>query len=169
VATPAINPFAGVPDSIGAFKLTERTVVRGAPKDSLYRYKDGSKTNLSVFIYDVPDDVKVDADSQKWVFREGEKFRQVEEIQKARGRIADFTVAFSDTVRFGVGTRSYLEHHIAGAAKYPNGAIEVEFQYMYLIGGKLLQVRATVPQAEWPRSRVPGFARELAFRVAGGK
>jgi hypothetical protein len=165
----SINPYAGIPDQIGAFKLTERTVVRGAPADSLYRFTDGSSTRLSVFIYAVPADVKVDPDSQKWVLREGEKFKTIQEIMKSRGRIADFTVAFSDTVRFAAGTRSYLEHSIAVPTRYPDGAIAVEMQFMYLIGGKLLQVRATIPEPGWQQTKVPSFARELAIHVAGGR
>jgi hypothetical protein len=165
----SINPYAGVPDQIGAFKLSERTVVRGAPADSLYRFTDGSSTKVSVFIYAVPADVKVDPDSQKWVLREGEKFKTIQEIMKSRGRIADFTVAFSDTMRFSVGTRAYLEHSIAVPTRYPDGAIAVEMQFMYLVGGKLLQVRATIPQPGWQQTKVPSFARELAIHVAGGR
>jgi len=42
---------------------------------------------LTVFVYDVAPDVKVGADSQKWTPREGEKFKEVQEIQRSRGRI----------------------------------------------------------------------------------
>src|ERR1700684_3551178 len=77
-SAPAVNLYARIPAQIGAFKLTERAAVRGAPADSLFRYKDGSPTNLSVFIYDA--DGQNDADPQLRTAREGDKFKAVQDI-----------------------------------------------------------------------------------------
>jgi hypothetical protein len=163
---PAVNLYARIPSEIGAFKLTERGIVRGLPTDSLFRFSDGSRTILTVIIYDVAADVKVDADSQKWTPREGEKFKLVQAIRRDRGQLSDFTLAFSDTTRFAVGARHVLEHAIAMPTRYPSGMITVEMQYLYLIGGKFLKVRATIPQQGWEETKVPSFARELAIRMA---
>ena len=158
--------YARIPSELEGFKLTERGAATGAPADSLFRFSDGSPTILSVFVYNVAAEVKVDADSQKWTPREGEKFKTVQEIQRSRGRIAAFTVALSDTARFAAGARSILEHSIAVPTRFPNGVIAVEFQYLYLIDGKFVKVRATVPEQGWQKTNVPSFARALATRMA---
>jgi len=159
-------PYSRIPSELGPFKLTERSVVRGAPSDSIFRFRDTTRTTLSVIVYDVSSDVKVDADSQKWTVREGEKFARVEEIQKQRGVLADYRVAESDSTRFTVDRLSILEHEIAVPARFANGQIAVEFQYLYLIAGRFLKVRATVPVDVWQTSEVPRFARALATLVA---
>lgn len=165
---PAANLSARIPAEIGAFRLTERTAVRGAPTDSLFRFSDGSRTILSVIIYDVGADVKVDTDSQKWTAREGEKFKEIQDIRVKRGQLAAYVLSFSDTTRFAVGDRSMLEHAIGTPIRLPNGAIAVDLQYIYLIGGKFVKVRATVPEPGWQQSEVTSFPRELARRMAGG-
>ena len=161
-----VNLYARIPSEIGAFKLTQRGVVQAAPFDSLFRYRDSTRTILTVIIYGLSDDVKIEADSQKWTAREGDKFRQVQEILKSRGRFADYIVAFSDTVRFAVGPMGILEHSIATPVRYANGSVAVDMQYLYLIGGKFVKVRATVPQEIWEKEPIPQFARELALRLA---
>ena len=164
---PEATLYARIPFELEGFKLTAREAVSGAPADSAFRFSDGSPTILTVFVYDVDAEVKVDADSQKWTPREGEKFKAVQEIQRSRGRIAAFTVAFSDTTRFAAGERRILEHSIAIPVRFPNGVVAVEFEYLYLIDGKFVKVRATVPEQGWQQTHVPLFARALATRMAG--
>jgi hypothetical protein len=166
--SPVVNVYAGIPSEIGAFKLTERTAVRGLATDSIFRYRDGSRTILSVIIYNVPDGVRVDADSQKWTAREGDKFKRVQDLYVSRGQLAAYTVAFSDTTRFPAAGHNILEHSIATPVRFPNGAIAVELQYLYLIGGKFIKVRATIPQAGWEQTNVPSFARETAQSIVRG-
>ena len=158
--------YARIPSELEGFKLTAREAVSGAPADSAFRFSDGSPTILTVFVYGVAADVKVGADSQKWTPREGEKFKAVQEIQKNRGRITAFSVAFSDTTRFAAGERGILEHRIAIPVRFPNGVVAVEFEYLYLIGGKFVKVRATVPEQDWQKTHVALFARVLATRMA---
>ena len=166
-SAPAVNLFARIPAQIGAFKLTQRAAVSGAPADSLFRYKDGSPTNLTVFIYDADADGHPDLDAPTRTAREGEKFKAVQDILMSRGQISAHQMAFSDTTRVTVGQSTILEHAVAMPTRYPDGAITVEMQYLYLIGGKFLKVRATVPEKGWQETQVPQFARELALRMAG--
>lgn len=160
--------FAGVPDRVGDFALTERSAIEGLSGDSLFRFSDGSTTNLSVIVYDVSDDVKVDPDPQKWTAVEGEKFGAVQEVRRRRGQIADYVVSFSDTARVPVAGGTLLEHSVGVPVRSPAGAISVELQYLYLIGGKFVKVRATIPEQGWQQSNAPTFARELARHLAGG-
>ena len=158
-----------MPDEIGAFKLTERTTVRGLPSDSLYRFRDGSPTILTVIIYDVGSDVRADPDSQKWTMREGEKFKAVQDIRVSRGQIRAYQLALSDTTRFSAGGQKLLEHAIVTPIRFPNGTIAVDMQYLYLISGKFVKVRATLPEQGWQQTQVPSFARDLARRMAGDR
>jgi hypothetical protein len=167
-AAPGTDLFARIPTEIGAFKLTERAAVTSEPTDSLFRFRDGSPAILTVFVYDVGADVKTDADPQKWTASEGEKFKEVQDIRVRRGAISSYAVAFSDTARFAVGAHNILEHSIAVPVRFPNGTIAVDMQYLYLIAGKFVKVRATIPETGWQQTKVPGFARELARRLAGG-
>src|SRR5688572_4682875 len=81
---PALSIYQRIPDSVGAYRLTQRSVVRGVPTDSLFRFSDGSRTLVTVLVYDISGDVKVEPDSQKWTFREGEKFKLVQQIRLDR-------------------------------------------------------------------------------------
>jgi hypothetical protein len=167
-SAPPVNLYARIPAEIGAFKLTQRATLRGLRTDSLFRFRDGSRTILTVIIYNVAADVKVDTDSQKWTAREGEKFKAVQEIRRNRGQLGAYVVAFSDTTRFAAGERNILEHSIATPIRFPNGAVAVDMQYLYLIDGKFVKVRATFPEQGWQQTQVPSFARELALRMARG-
>lgn len=160
--------YARMPPEVGAFKLTERGVVTSRPADSLFRFSDGSTTAVTVIIYDISPDVRVDPDSQKWTAHEGEKFREVQAIRRSRGQIADFTDPISDTTRLLVHGQSILEHWIAVPTRFANGNVVVETQHLYLISGKFLKVRTTVPANRWGQSGVSAFARQLAERLAGG-
>lgn len=166
-AAPSANLYARIPDAIGAFRLTERSTVRGLPTDSAFRFRDGSPAILSLIIYNVPPDVQVGADPQQWTPREGEKFRAVQEIRRRSGQISAYAVAFADTSRIA-DARSTLEHYIAIPVRMPSGAVAVEMQFLYLIDGKFVKVRATIPEQGWEQTSVPSFARALALRLAGG-
>ncbi|MEX1186227.1 MAG: hypothetical protein WEA80_06530 [Gemmatimonadaceae bacterium] len=165
---PIANVHARVPAQVGEFKLTERAAVGGAPADSLYRFRDSSRTNLTVFIYEIAADVRVEADSQQWTAREGGKFKEIQDIRVARGQIAEYVLAFSDTTRIAVGEHNILEHRMATPVRFPSGAVAVDMQFLYLVGGKFIKVRATIPEQGWEQTRVPSFARELALRLARG-
>lgn len=168
---PTPRPAAGtlyerVPDRVGDFALTERAAVVGLPSDSVFRFSDGSATRLSVILYDAGADVKADPDPQTWTAGEGEKFRVVQEVRRRRGDIAGYVVAFTDTNSVAAGDGEIVEHSAAVPVRSRNGAVSVELQYLYLIDGKFVKVRATVPEQGWQRTKVPAFARELAGRLA---
>lgn len=169
VPTPAsITIYSRIPEQIGAFRLTQRSTVRGLRTDSLFRYRDGSRTLLTVIIYDVPADIRAHADTQQWTHREGEKFKLVQEIQVQRGFLRGYQLAFSDTTRFVVGARALVQHSVATPVRFASGAVAVEMQFLYLIDGRFVKVRATVPEQGWQDTKVPEFARELATTLASG-
>ena len=160
--------YSRVPSRIGAMALTERSAIAGLPLDSVYRFSDGSPTRVTVILYDVTDDLKGNPDPQMWTAAEGAKFPAVQEVLKRRGQIADYTIAFADTTRLALGGANVLEHFVAAPVRLRNGRIMVEMQHLYLIGGRFVKVRSTIPEAGWQTSVVPTFARELARLMAGG-
>lgn len=166
-AAPATSLYSRIPGQIGAFRLTERASVRGLPTDSLFRFRDGSPAILTVIIYDVSADVKVGDDPQKWTQREGEKFRLVQDIRVRQGQLGAYQLAFSDTTRIAAGGQHILEHSIVTPIRFPSGRLAVDMQYLYLISGKFVKVRATIPEQGWQQTQVPAFARELMMRLAG--
>lgn len=165
----ALSPrlYSRIPARIEGFELTERTVVRDVPSDSVFRFSDGSQTTLTVIVYDVADDVTTDGDPQLMAALEGAKFEQLQDLRVSRGQIEAYTEAVSDTVRFSAGRLRLLEHSTAIPVRFRNGAVAVDMQFLYLIDGKFVKVRATIPAEGWEQSRVPSFARELARRMAG--
>jgi hypothetical protein len=165
-ARPSRTIYQRLPDTVAAYHLTERGVVRGAPTDSVYRFSDGTRTYVSVFIYDIPSDVKIGPDSQKWTFREGEKFKLVQQIRRQQGLISDFSEPVSDSTRMTLGGRPILEHAMIIPTRYNNGAVTVEYQILYQIDGRLLKVRGTVPAEDFTKSTVHAFAKQLATIVA---
>jgi hypothetical protein len=154
-----------IPTQLGRYKLTRRDAVEGAPNDSAYRYTDGSATRVTVFVYAIPIDVQVGADSQSWTPREGEKFEEVQPLLVQRGMIGAYEVAFANTGEITAANRRITEHATAIAVR-THGQVAVDFQYVYLVAGRFLKIRATVPSDGWEKTDVPIFARDLARRLA---
>ena len=163
----AASLYTRIPEKIGAFELTERTVVTDVPSDSVFRFRDGSRTTLTVIVYSVGDDVRAEGDPQLWAATEGAKFEELQPIRVSRGQIAAYAEAVSDTNWFSVGPDRLLEHFTMVPVRFRNGTVAVDMQYLYMIWGKFVKVRATVPAEGWKESNVPSFARELARRLAG--
>lgn len=60
-----------------------------------------------------------------------------------------------------------LESRIVAPVRFRNGTVAVDMQFLYLIDGKFVKVRATIPAQDWQQSTVPSFSRALARRLAG--
>ena len=165
VPAPASAPRtgSGIPAEIGRYRLTATEAIE--PKgDSLFRFSDGSPVRLTVFRYAVAPDVRVAADSQSWTSAEGMKFEAVQPYRVSAHQIDEYKVAFADTAILDFGDARVTEHSMAVAVK-SRGTVMMDFQYLYLIRGRFLKVRATVPADDWMKAEIPGFARELARRV----
>lgn len=162
-APPAAIAPSDVPAVVGRYHLTEVRAIQGYPADTIYRFTDGSAARVSAIRYYVPEDVKTSQDSALWTVREGAKFALVQAEQVRRGAIESYEVAFTDTST--VDDVRLFEHAVAIAVRR-NGRIDVEFQYLYLVGGRFLKARGTFPSDQWTTSEFPNFARELARRVA---
>jgi hypothetical protein len=154
---------AAMPEQVGSYRLTERAAVSGFPMDSLYRFRDSSRINLSVIRYAGTDQPRLAADSQT-VAAEGAKFAAVQQLLVERGAIQSFEVAFAGTSMISLGGVRIPEHATAVAVR-SRGRVGVELQYLYVVGGKFLKVRASLPEDGWQSSDVPRFAREVARQL----
>ncbi len=165
IVAPAAQPaasgaFAGA-TSIGRYRFTRAEVLSSGSRDSIFRYTDGTAARVSVFRYDIPPDVKIGADSQSWTAREGPKFEQLQSVLVKQGRIESFLTAFTDTKELDIGGVTVLEHSTAIAVRV-RGRLHMDFQYLYLVGGRFLKVRGTFPGESWRTSAIPNFSREVA-------
>lgn len=155
-----------IPAQLGRYRLARRVGIEGAPNDSAYHYSDGSPTRVTVFVYQIPVDVQVGADSQSWTPREGEKFEEVQPLLVKNGMIGAYEVAFANTGEITAANRKITEHSTAIAVR-SHGQVAVDFQYLYLVDGHFVKIRATVPSDGWEKTDVPAFARDMARRLAG--
>jgi hypothetical protein len=122
-----------------------------------------------VFRYLIPPDVQIGPDSEAWAAHEAGKFVEVQPILVRQGRIDNYEVVFVDSAAFAAGKRILVERRILVVTR-SRGRVNVDFQYLYLVNGRFLKVRATIPSdGGWENSGVPGFARALAERLATGR
>jgi hypothetical protein len=159
-ATPNPSPDAGIPTSLRGYRMTASDTI--AEKDGggkLYRFNDGSAAYITVFVYPVPPDVKVATDSAQWVVIEGEKFARVLPIFVQRGRYDAFEMAFANPEPVVVELDTIPG--FAAAVTRSKGEVSVQLQYLYLVRGQFLKVRATLPQDQWQQAPVPLFAQDL--------
>lgn len=155
-----------IPEEARGYRLTAVEPVRGAPAESLYRFAppDTSETRVTVFVYDVPADVRGNDSRQEWANREGKKFQTVLDIQFVRGVYTDMRVAFAtpDTITSGTAA---VPGFMTVAAVAMRGRKYVEWEFVMLVSDQFLKVRATTPAEKWSVSDVRLFAGELVTRA----
>lgn len=156
-----------MPAQLGDWRLTDAEVIRGTGAGGRYRFTDGSAARVSVIVYAVSDDAMNEPTPQGRVEHEGRKSQTVLDLLTQNGTYDGVGMAFAgaDTV---VANGVAVPGFSSAAAAKRNGRISVELQYLYLVGSRFLKVRATLPERDWERSTVPGFAKTLARVVAGG-
>ena len=102
------------------------------------------------------------------VLIEGGKFAQVMPIQVQRGRYDAYEMAFADPQPVVTG-RDTIPGFVAGAATRTRGEVSLQMEYLYLVHGQFLKVRATMPHTDWQQARVALFAQDLARLVYSRK
>lgn len=167
-AASSTSPAPAMPRMVGRYVRIADETVRDAPTDSLFRFTDSLKTRVSVIRYPVRDYNRVGADSQAWTARAGESFREVQPVLVRQGVIQSFEVIFSEAKPVTLGARTLTEHSAAVVTR-SRGVSMVELQYLYLVRGKFLKIRASVPEDRWETSGIPEFARNLAAHLLGEK
>lgn len=149
-----------LPASVRSYRLTESYPVEGHPRDRGFRYSDGSRTRVSVFVYPADSAVAV-AEPRRAVASEGPLFSESLPVGVQRGWYDAYNVAFAHADSLEVDGQLVFGHVTAAPTK-SDGRVNVEFQYLYLVGTRFVKVRATVPAEGWRNTDVPLLAKELA-------
>lgn len=159
--TPQVAPASGIPGSLHGYRLTGTEPIDiKVGGGHLYRFRDSTKAYITVFVYPVPDDVKQSPDSAQWVATEGHKFAAILPILVQRGQFDTYEMAFEnpDTVVAG-------NHPVVGfravAVTRARGRVEVQYEFLHLVRGEFVKVRATVPQEDWEQAPIIPFAHDL--------
>ena len=155
------TPQSRFPDTLDGFRFTASDSIPQRDGGGwLYRYSGRSGEYVTVFLYPIPDDVKATPDSSQWVLMEGRKLAQVMPIQVQRGRYDAYEVAFEDRQPVVTG-RDTIPGFVAGIATRTRGVIHLEMEYVYLVHGWFLKVRATMPEKDWQQTRIALFAQDF--------
>jgi hypothetical protein len=153
-----------VPRRVDSFTMTTTESFPDSSAGTLYRYSDGSAANVSVILYGVPADVRRGDAPQAWVGAESAKYRAVIPVMIRRGWYDDIRMAFEEDQPLAVDSVS-IPGFAVGAASKRAGKVSVELQYLYLVDGIFVKVRATVPGQTWQDTTVPSFAKDLVAMV----
>jgi hypothetical protein len=154
---------SAMPERVGAFSLQSRRRWPGI-SDIGYHYVDGSVANVSVYLYPVNGPGARDSgDARARVAREGVLLLDVLPIQVRRGIYDSFEPLVSRPDSFmvdGVAVPGYLiearVHRGASAAH--------ELQFLHLIGGDYVKLRATVPES-WPIAPFRSLDSNIVVRL----
>ncbi len=161
-SAPRPTPESEFPVTLQGFRWTDSdSIPERDGGGRLYRYNGRSDEYVTVFVYPIPDDVKAARDSVQWVLIEGGKFAQVMPIQVQRGRYDAYEMAFADPQPVVTG-HDTIPGFVAGAATRTRGALSLQMEYLYLVHGQFLKIRATMPHKDWQETRVALFAQDLA-------
>ena len=154
-----------MPAQIGRFALVERGNVQGTDGHRNYRYRDSSAARVSVYLYRASGDgTEAARDPRGRVAREGSIFlRDILPIQVRRGIYDSFEVLISREDSATVDG-SVVRTFVTGARVHRRGETANEMQYVHLIGGDFVKVRATLPVA-WPISVLQSFDSVLVQRL----
>ena len=165
---PAANPApeSGFPATLQGFRLTDSdSIAQSDGGGRLYRYSSGRSGEwVTVFLYPIPEDIKAAPDSLQWVLIEGRKFTQIMPIQVQRGRYDAYEMAFADSQPV-VSGRDTIPGFASAAATRSGGAVSLQLEYLYLVHGQFLKIRATMPEKDWQQTNAALFAQDLARLV----
>lgn len=154
-----------IPAAIGRFQQVDKRAAEDFPSDTMYRFSDGSSTNLTVVDYPIRPDARRGSDPKRWLERESQKWIRSMPIAVSRGWIDRYEVATSQAWDAVSGSLTVPGHGVViNTAK---GAVRfVDFQFLYLVRGRFLKFRATVPDTGQGTFDAPLIAKELALTVA---
>ena len=157
---------ARLPAHIGVFEQFAHEGIRGSDTDIIYRYRDGSKTVLSVILYPVKAGENGAAtDAAGSVRQEGLLFGQVLAYQASHGMIESSRLLSQRDDSIAVGA-SWIPTHVTVATTTRRGAMSYEIQYLHAIRGDFVKMRVTVPESLWPRNDLAAFDSALVVALA---
>lgn len=137
---------SAMPAQVGPFTLTARHPVPGAAGDMAYRYRDASPANISVYLYSAHyPGVDASGGPRERVAREGILLLEVMPIQTRRGVYDSFEplVSRADSLQLGA---VIVPGYLTGVRVHRRSVTAQELQFLHLVGGDFVKLRATVPE-----------------------
>lgn len=96
-----------------------------------------------------------------------EEFRETLKLGPSRGWYDEYEMAFDNP--FEVETESgTLSGYTAAAVLRDGEDLRVSFYYIFLVHGRFVKVRSTLPASEMQTAKTPGFARGVVERLHAG-
>lgn len=154
-----------MPMRAGVFDQFAHQAIRGSGTDVIYRYRDGSKTILSVILYPMKGEGESVGSETDRVRQEGSLFAQVLAYQASRGMLQSARVMSQRMDPVAAGS-TWIPTHVTVATTTRAGETAYEFQYLHAIRGNFVKVRATVSESAWPRSDLAAFDSSVVVSLA---
>ena len=137
---------SAMPTQVGAFTLVARRPVAGTAGDMSYRYRDASPANISVYLYSASyPGVDASGGPRERVAREGVLLLDVMPIQTRRGVYDSFEPVVSRADSLQVGD-VVVPGYLTGVRVHRRSVTAQELQFLHLVGGDFVKLRATVPE-----------------------
>jgi hypothetical protein len=154
------------PLKVGEFVRGERHDFKDLQYGVSYQYAPSQKSDSSYATVYVYQPVHPDSawDAARVIAHEVQSFRETLEYQVARGVYETYRIADeeADTVRAGAHVLPGFRIHYAYRAQ---GRIAVSFYNVYAAGRTLVKVRGTVPESQFRKTRLPGFAQAVTAEI----
>jgi hypothetical protein len=150
-----------MPEKVGPFSRVAREVMRGGGGDMIFRFRDTSAVNLSVIVYPVRrtgDEGVLSSDAR--VRHEGALFAETLPVMKDRRWIESFQIILQRPDSLIVD-QTVIPGFVTAASTRQRGRAYYELQFLHLIRGDYVKVRATVPEPLWPREDLAAFDSSL--------
>lgn len=132
----------------------------GSPEGGVSYDYSGRRTSLTVYFYARDSTLRALAANEA-LFQETGRFKQVLEIERQRGRWDAYEIAFEEPDSIKVGGTVLPGRQVAVIIR-SGRAMYVSFYYLYAVGNEWIKVRGTVPVAEWQKTDIPIFARQVS-------
>jgi hypothetical protein len=168
-ATPAPTPMSSVaeaPAEAGGFRRVNRETLPDGG-GTLFRFRDSSSAYLTVILYPTDSAARRAYPTPASLLRyEGAKFVQVMDIQVRRGLYRNYRLLASRPDSVPV-VPTLAPGHTSVASAVLRGRPVVEYQRLFLVDTTFIKVRATIPEADWPRPDLDDVTRTILASLVG--
>jgi hypothetical protein len=152
------------PLKVGDYLRGERHDFKDATNGVSFQYEPTEKSDSSwatLYIYQpVPPDSAWDA--ARVIADEVQGFRETLEYQRERGVYETYGIAHEEPDTLRAGAHLLPGFRITYAYR-TQGRIAVSFYSVYAAGRTLVKVRGTVPESQFQKTRLPGFAEAVTI------